>query len=268
MSRSRIRLFGLIISLGMAASFGRGAEAGEAVPVDQAEVIAVLPHDPTSFTEGLFYQDGALFESTGRLGHSVIRKVAPETGKVLAESVLPDGYFGEGIVAWHDKLISLTWRSGKGFVWSYPGLARIGSFSYAGEGWGLTHDDRTLIMSDGTPCLKRLDPMTLHVLAKLCVTAGGVPVRRLNELEYIHGEIWANIWMTPEIARIDPATGEVKSWLDLTALQENVNSFDPDAVANGIAYDRENDRLFVTGKYWPRVYQIKIPDRKHLFNLQ
>ncbi|GBR12697.1 glutaminyl-peptide cyclotransferase [Asaia spathodeae] len=263
MNWSRFRLSGLAACLGLIASTWNVAMAGAVVPVEQAEVVAVLPHDPTSFTEGLFFQDGSLFESTGRVGHSVIRKVALDTGKVLAESVLPDGYFGEGIVAWHDRLISLTWRSGKGFIWSYPGLARIGGFSYLGEGWGLTHDDRTLIMSDGTPCLRRLDPVTLHVLAKLCVTAGGVPVRRLNELEYIHGEIWANIWMTPEIARIDPVTGEVKSWLDLTALQENINSFDPDAVANGIAFDRKNDRIFVTGKYWPRLYQIKFPDRKH-----
>jgi len=264
----RYRLRALFLSLALSVFLpnvlsAQSRSAEEPVPIDHAEVLAVFPHDPTSFTEGLFFQNGFLFESTGRVGQSVIRKLRVETGKVVAESLLPDGYFGEGIVSWQDRMISLTWRGGKGFIWSFPGLVRQGDFSYEGEGWGLTRDDHTLIMSDGSSCLRRLDPVTLHVTGRLCVTYAGKPVRRLNELEYIHGEIWANIWMTPQIARIDPVTGKVKAWIDLTDLQEDVNSFDPDAVANGIAYDPANDRIFVTGKYWPRLYQIKFPENKH-----
>lgn len=232
-------------------------------PVEPAQIIARFPHDPSAFTEGLFYRDGALFESTGLSGRSVIRRVSLETGNTLAQATVPDGHFGEGIVDWQDRLISVTWRSGSGYIWSFPSLTLRGRFHYTGEGWGLTHDDKTLILSDGTSCLKHLDPVSLHVVGKLCVTADGIPVNRLNELEYIHGEIWANIWMTPEIARIDPETGQVKSWVDLTNLEEEVGLDDPDAVPNGIAYDHENDRLFVTGKYWPTLYQIKLPPYKH-----
>lgn len=253
---------GLFVS-GLLFSVSGAAAAQDGVPVNRAQIAAVFPHDPAAFTEGLFYQDGYLFESTGRVGHSEIRKVALETGKVIAQTSLPDGYFGEGIAAWRNRLVTLTWRSERGFLWSFPGLKMLGNFRYKGEGWGLTHDDSSLIMSDGSPCLKRLDPVTLRVSSRICVKAAGVPVSRLNELEYIHGEIWANIWMTPEIARIDPVTGEVKSWIDLTDLAEKVNSFDPDAVANGIAYDRKRDRIFVTGKYWPHLYQIKINDFKN-----
>ncbi|WP_205835954.1 glutaminyl-peptide cyclotransferase [Asaia bogorensis] len=232
-------------------------------PVEPAQIIARFPHDPSAFTEGLFYRNGMLFESTGLSGRSVIRRVELHSGKTLAQVTVPDGHFGEGIVDWQDRLISVTWRSGSGYVWDFPSLTLRGRFHYEGEGWGLTHDDKTLILSDGTPCLKRLDPVSLHVISKLCVTADGVPVNRLNELEYIHGEIWANIWMTPEIARIDPVTGQVKSWVDVTNLEEEVALDDPDAVPNGIAYDRENDRLFVTGKYWPTLYQIRISSYKH-----
>ncbi|GBQ90385.1 glutamine cyclotransferase [Asaia krungthepensis NRIC 0535] len=227
------------------------------------QVIRRLPHDPTAFTEGLLFRDGVFYESTGLSGHSFIRKVSPETGRTLGQSEIPDRHFGEGIVDWHDRLISVTWRSGNGYVWSLPGLKLRSHFHYDGEGWGLTRDAHSLILSDGTACLKRLDPETLFVVGKVCVSADGTPVNRLNELEYIHGEIWANIWMTPEIARIDPVTGQVKSWVDLTALEEEVNLSDPDAVPNGIAYDSVGDRLFVTGKYWPIVYQITIPDYKH-----
>lgn len=230
-----------------------------AVPVVPATIVARFPHDISAFTEGLLYRDGSLYESTGLAGRSVIRRVELQSGKTLSETMVPDGHFGEGIVDWHNRLVSLTWRSGTGYVWNYPALTLSGRFHYTGEGWGLTHDSRTLIMSDGTACLRRLDPTSLHVVGRLCVTADGIAVSRLNELEYIHGEIWANIWMTPEIARIDPETGHVKSWVDLTALTEQVNLDDPDAVPNGIAYDGSADRIFVTGKYWPYLYQISFP---------
>jgi len=270
MSFLRLRVRPLVACLAALACLGplTSARADAAVdnavdpPVEPAEILAVFPHDPQAFTEGLFYEGGFLYESTGLIGHSVIRKVDLRTGKVLAQESLPEGYFGEGITSWQNRLVSLTWRGGVGFIWSFPGIVMQGRFEYPGEGWGLTHDAHSLIMSDGSACLKHLDPITFHILSRLCVTASGIPVKRLNELEYIHGEIWANIWMTPEIARIDPVTGKVKSWVDLSVLAEKINSLDPDAVANGIAYDRENDRLFVTGKYWQNLYQIRIMDHK------
>lgn len=252
------------VFLGLAVLNGPGMmrQAKAAVPVLPAQIVARFLHDPSAFTEGLLYRDGYLYESTGLSGHSVIRKVALQSGQTISQTSVPDGYFGEGIVDWHDRLVSITWRSGNGYVWNFPSLTLKGHFTYTGEGWGLTHDSRTLIMSDGTSCLKRLDPVAQHVVGRLCVTADGIPVNRLNELEYIHGEIWANIWMTPEIARIDPETGQVKSWVDLTVLEEQIKLNDPDAVPNGIAYDRITGRIFVTGKYWPYLYQIKLPDRK------
>jgi len=255
-SAARFTLF-----LGLAVLNGPGlpVEAEAAVPVLPVQIVARYPHDPSAFTEGLLYRDGFLYESTGLSGRSVIRKVALQSGKTLSQTTVPDGHFGEGIVDWGNTLISITWRSGNGYVWNFPSLTLKDHFTYTGEGWGLTHDSHTLIMSDGTSCLKRLDPVTLHVTGRLCVTADGIAVNRLNELEYIHGEIWANIWMTPEIARIDPETGQVKSWVDLTVLEEQVNLDDPDAVPNGIAYDRTTDRVFITGKYWPYLYQIRFP---------
>lgn len=225
-----------------------------AVPVYGVQIDASHPHDARAFTEGLFFREGVLYESTGEVGTSGIRKVNPETGAVIAEEQLPAPYFGEGIVAWKDRLYQVTWKDKTGFVYKADDLSPQGSFSYSGEGWGMTHNDKALILSDGTPTLRFLDPDTQAVLSTLTVTANGCPVRQLNELEWVDGEIWANIWQTDLIARIDPATGAVRSFVDIGVLGPHPRG--QDNVANGIAYDAAGKRLFVTGKMWPQLYQV------------
>lgn len=216
------------------------------------------PHDPAAFTEGLFYLDGALYESTGLEGQSDIRKVALKTGKVEQRRVLDRRYFGEGIVNWKDRIISLTWRHRQGFVWSLRDFKPLSDFRYAGEGWALTQDGRQIIMSDGTAQLRFLNPETLAETRRVTVTWNGRPVERLNELEYVKGEVWANIWYDTNIARIDPTTGAVIDWIDIAPLRKAAGVTDTEAVANGIAYDAAKDRLFVTGKYWPKLFEIKV----------
>lgn len=231
-------------------------------PVQGYTVVRTYPHDPEAFTQGLLFRDGELFESTGR-SPSTIRRVRLEDGQVLERRELPEVYFGEGLVDWGDRLISLTWKNGIGFFWSINGLQPLGAFTYAGEGWSLTRDDRRLIMSDGTDELRFLDPVTMAELGRMAVTADGEPVDRINELEWVDGEVWANIWQTDRIARIDPETGEVKAWIDLTGLFELTPGMDPsDDVLNGIAWDREGDRVFVTGKRWPSLFEIRVVERR------
>ena len=231
------------------------------LPVEPAMVVSTLPHDPKAFTEGLFYRDGYFYESTGEVGHSTIRKVSVETGKVVRSVTIPPPYFGEGIVAFGKELFSLTWRQRLGFRWSIDTLRKRGTFHYPGEGWALTTDGKFVIMSDGTAALRFLDPVTLIERRRLDVTANGVPVDQLNELEYVDSEILANVWRTNDIVRIDPATGHVIGWIDLTALAAIVQATDPDAVPNGIAWDAVRRRLFVTGKDWPVMFVIKPPKR-------
>jgi len=228
------------------------------LPVARPEVVAMFPHDRAAFTEGLFFRDGALYESTGE-DQSTIRKVDLASGRVLSSVKIPSNLFGEGVVDWGDQIYSVTWHGGLGFKWSLHGFRRLGTFHYAGEGWALTRDTRHIILSDGTPVLRFLDPKTMKVVRKLRVTAEGVPVEHLNELEYVKGEILANIWLTNRIARIDPVTGAVKGWIDLSALSAQIGSNDPDMVPNGIAYDSAHDRLFVTGKYWPLLFEVRLP---------
>ena len=234
-------------------------EAQDELPVMPAQVIATLPHDNGAFTEGLFYRDGYFWESTGEVGQSSIRKVRPETGKVVQRATVYPPYFGEGIVAIGNELISLTWRQGIGFRWSLDRLRQRGSFRYPGEGWALTTDGTSVIMSDGTASLRFLDPVTLKERRRLPVTADGIAIDQLNELEYVDGEILANVWRTNRIARIDPTTGHVVGWIDVSALAATVHLDDPDAVANGIAWDKVHRRLWVTGKYWPTLFQIAPP---------
>ncbi|MES2156347.1 MAG: glutaminyl-peptide cyclotransferase [Pseudomonadota bacterium] len=222
------------------------------------KLIATYPHDATAFTEGLFVHDGALYESTGLEGQSEIRKVRLKDGKVIQRRVLEPRYFGEGIVNWGDRIISLTWRHGQGFVWNLKDFAPVGSFRYDGEGWGMTQDGRSLIMSDGTAQLRFLDPVKLTEQRRITVTWNGRAVERLNELEYVRGEIWANIWYETKIARIDPATGAVIDWIDIGALRKATGVSDTEAVANGIAYDAAKDRIFVTGKNWPKLFEIRV----------
>ena len=222
------------------------------------QVVKTYPHDRTAFTEGLFFLDGILYESTGQPGASDIRKVRLKDGKVMAKAKLPPQYFGEGIVNWGDELLSLTWQHQIGFRWARSTLRQTASFTYEGEGWALTQAGTRIIMSDGTPVLRLLDPATMAQMGSLPVTWRGKPVPMLNELEYVKGEILANIWMTNLLARIDPATGNITDWIDLTPLVEKNRGGDPNAVLNGIAYDARNDRLFVTGKYWPKLYEIRL----------
>lgn len=218
----------------------------------------VYQHDRGAFTQGLIYRDGHLYESTGLEGQSTLRQVRLEDGRVLRSASMPRNVFGEGLAEWGNELITITWQSGIAYRWDRDTFRRLGEFRYPGEGWGLTEDGQRLIMSDGTPVLRFLDPATFRELGRVTVTAGGQPVRNLNELEWVRGEIFANVWLTDYIARIDPATGEVKGWIDLSRLSASVNRRGNDDVLNGIAYDEAGDRLFVTGKNWPSLYQIRI----------
>jgi glutamine cyclotransferase len=233
-----------------------------ALPVEQARLVRTYPHDITAFTEGLLIRDGWLYESTGFEGHSFIRKKNLATGRIVRSITIPPDLFGEGIVDWGDKLYSFVWHGGRGFVWTLPGMKPAGSWTYSGEGWALTQDGHHIIMSDGTPVLRFLDPKTMQVVRRLPVTAEGQPVALLNELEYVRGEILANVWETALIARIDPATGHVKGWINLAELWRRSGATGSDAVPNGIAYDKATNRLFVTGKNWPSLYQIKLPGQR------
>lgn len=233
--------------------------ARAAIPVYGYSVVHAYPHDPGAFTEGLFYQNGFLYESTGLEGKSDIRKVRLSTGKVLQRRPVAAKYFGEGIIAWKGKLVELTWRSQIGFTYDLASFKPRSEFHYQGEGWALTTDGKRLIMSDGTPELRLLNPDTLAETGRLDVTLNGRPLANLNELEWVKGEIFANVWQTNYIVRIDPKTGAVTGVIDLTPLvnQELAKGQMID-VLNGIAYDPEHDRLFVTGKLWPDLYEIKL----------
>jgi len=227
-------------------------------PVYGYRIVRAYPHDPKAFTEGLFFLDGRMWESTGLNGRSSIREVELETGQVVRSVPVSPLYFGEGIVNWGPDILSLTWQNGIGFRWRRADLKQTGSFRYPGEGWALTQDGRNIIMSDGTPELRFLDPATLKEVRRIRVTDQGEPVKNLNEIEYVKGEILANVWMTTRIARIDPKTGAVKGWIEIGDLASRHVSGDPDSVLNGIAYDAKGDRLFITGKNWPELYEIKL----------
>ncbi|TAM58040.1 MAG: glutaminyl-peptide cyclotransferase [Rhodanobacter sp.] len=235
------------------------AAARAAVPVYGYKVVHVYPHAASAYTEGLFYKDGYLYESTGQNGASTVRKVALQTGAVLQQYNLPPQYFGEGIVDWKNHLVQLTWQSQTGFVYDLASFKLQRTFSYPGEGWALTRDSKHLYMSDGSSMLRILDPQTLAATGRIRVTADGVPVTRLNELEWVKGQIYANIWLTNRIARINPASGHVTGWIDLSGLLDVNRLPDPgNDVLNGIAYDATHDRLFVTGKRWPKLFEIRL----------
>ena len=247
--------FTLIFALFLAAAAAQRAPAPPTVQT--AEVKATYPHDAKAFTQGLFFADGALYESTGLTGQSTIRRVRLEDGKVLQMVAIPADQFGEGSTAWGKEIVSLTWQHGTGYRWDRATLKMTGSFRYPGEGWGITQNGRELIMSDGTAELRFLDPVTMVERRRVTVTAGGRPVTQLNELEWVKGEIFANVWMTGAIARIDPATGNVTGWIDLSPLVARWGD-NQDSVLNGIAYDAAKDRLFVTGKNWERLFEIDL----------
>ncbi len=233
-------------------------EVVQAVTQIKYAVIARYPHDTAAFTEGLLYRDGMLIESTGREGQSDIRKVRLSDGKVLQSVRLPAQYFGEGIADWKDELVSVTWTTGIGYRWNLKTLKQTSRFSYPGEGWGMTQDGKSLILSDGTPNIRFLNPLSFKETRRISVTFQGRPVKQINELEWVKGAIYANIWQTPVIARIDPISGKVTGFLDLSELVKSVATRDPDAVLNGIAYDGAKDRLLITGKNWPTVFAIKL----------
>jgi glutamine cyclotransferase len=235
--------------------------AADEVPVYDYTVLHTYPHDPKAFTEGLFYRDGFLYESTGLAGQSSIRKVDLASGETITRFTVPSKYFGEGIVDWGDTLISLTYQGQIGFVHDLKTFAVRKDFSYEGEGWALTRDNKQLYMSDGTADIRVLDPVTLAERRRIHVTYKGKPLVYVNELEWIKGEIYANVWQTPWIVRIDPATGHVVGVIDLSGLKPATASNDADAVANGIAYDAKRDRLFVTGKNWPSLFEITLKPR-------
>lgn len=248
----------IVLAAGAWYLFGRGGEGPP--PVYTVEVVATTPHDEGAFTEGLFYRDGAFYEGTGgngtvEEGISGIRKVKPETGEILASQDLPTPYFGEGVIDWKDKLYEVTWKDQKGFIYGLGDFAPKGDFAYKGEGWGMTQDGTSIILSDGTPVLKFIDPNGFATKSTLTVTANGCPVKNLNELEWIDGVIYANIWQTDLIARIDPKSGKVLSFLDVNALKPGTAN--QDEVANGIAYDAAKKRIFVTGKHWPKMYEVR-----------
>jgi len=240
----------------------KAAPATALAPVHSFKVVRSYPHDRQAFTQGLEFVDGVLYESTGLNGRSGIRKVSLATGEVQQVQPLDPAYFGEGITVWKNRIVQLTWQSGLGFVYDRQTFQQQRTFRYTGEGWGLTHDGTRLIMSDGseTGTLRLIDPETLRQVGTLIVKDGGRPVPRLNELEYVKGEIFANVWQSERIAIISPSTGRVTSWVDLEGLLDPRERASTD-VLNGIAYDAKGDRLFVTGKLWPRIFEIQVVRR-------
>ncbi|TRO46644.1 glutaminyl-peptide cyclotransferase [Candidatus Bathyarchaeota archaeon] len=220
-------------------------------------IVNEYPHDPNAFTQGLIINEGVLYESTGLYGASTLRRVDLETGAVLQMHELSTSYFGEGITVFGDRIIQLTWLSQEGFVYDKQSFGLIEEFSYSTQGWGITTDGTKLIMSDGTANLYFLDPETFEVIGQLAVRNGTAPLKMLNELEYINGEVYANVWQTNKIAIVNIDTGQVTGWIDLTDIY-NPETGSPENVLNGIAYDAESDKIFVTGKRWSQLFQIKL----------
>lgn len=246
------------MSIAAAATFAAGqAPTSGNLPLYTYQIVHTYPHDPGAFTQGLQYVDGVFYEGTGLNGRSSIRKVAIDTGKVLQQRPLSAEHFGEGITVFKNDLIELTWQTHVAFVYDKATFQPKKQFSYPGEGWGLTSDGTNLIMSDGSNELRILDPVTFVEKRRIKVTAAGAPLRNLNELEYMKGEILANVWQTDYVARIAPDTGRVTAYIDLRGLLTATERANTD-VLNGIAYDAEHDRLFVTGKLWPKVFEIKL----------
>jgi glutamine cyclotransferase len=221
-------------------------------------IINTYPHDPDAFTQGLVFQDGVLYEGTGLYGQSSLRRVELETGDTLQIRELSDQFFGEGITVYGERIIQLTWQSHIGFVYDKDSFELLPGFNYSTEGWGITHDGTRLIMSDGTSTLHFLDPQTFEETDQVEVFDNDGPVTRLNELEYIQGEIYANVWQTDRIAMIAPETGRVVGWIELEGLLSEEDRSQPVDVLNGIAYDAQTDRLLVTGKLWPKLFEIEL----------
>jgi glutamine cyclotransferase len=256
----------VVVSLSVLTAAALGFAAWGQLGVKRAKpgsvaVIASYPHDPAAFTQGLLVEGGKLYESTGQYGESSLRLVELETGRVLQLFNLNRAYFGEGIAAVGNRIYQLTWQNRTGIVYDLETFEPVESFRYAGEGWGITYDGSHLIVSDGTSELRFLDPDTLELVNRVVVRDADREVVRINELEFIDGEVWANIWYEDRIARIDPADGRVLSWLDLSHVYPAAERRSREQVLNGIAYDAGADRIFVTGKNWPRLYEIEVGGR-------
>ncbi len=254
--RMRVLMYGLVAGLCVMPTVQAQRQSA---PVRGVTVVQTFPHDPSAFTQGLVYVDGEFYESTGLNGESTLRRVEIATGKVLQRRAVDAKYFAEGLALVGDELLQLTWQHNIGFVYDRKTFAPKRTFAYATEGWGIAYDAKGgLVMSDGSEKLFWLDPKTQKVLRSLTVTDAGRPVSQLNELEWVEGEIWANVWTTDRIARINPSTGVVTGWLDLSNLWPLYQRTPTADVLNGIAYDAAGKRIFVTGKKWPKIYQIAI----------
>lgn len=227
-------------------------------PVFTYHIVHVYPHDRTAFTQGLEFHDGYLYEGTGLKGHSTLRKEKLETGQVLQKIDLAPEYFGEGITVINGRIVQLTYQTQVGFVYDRASFRRLSQFTYPGEGWGLANDGKTIYMSDGTAQIRFWDPHTLKELRRVTVRDNGKPVDNLNELEWVRGELYANIWQQDRIARISPEDGRIIAWIDMRGLLKQEDMAEPVDVLNGIAYDSARDRLFVTGKLWPKLFEIKV----------
>jgi glutaminyl-peptide cyclotransferase len=256
-----IALFSLLL---VCANTPKPAGNNPTVQALVGEVIARYPHDRTAFTQGLLFDGDTLFESTGKVGVSQIRRVRLSDGRVLKSAVLPKHMFGEGMTLWRGELISITWLDGVGFRWDSKTLKQKSQFTYPGEGWGLTDDGQSLYLSDGTPDIRVLHPESFAEQRRIRVTFQGRAVRNINELEWVNGALYANIWQTTKIIRIDPATGAVTAVIDLAALAKEVGADAVDNVLNGIAYDKKRDLFLVTGKNWPTLFAIKQRPRPKL----
>jgi glutamine cyclotransferase len=247
-----------LIFVAAATSIHSGFCLAQAAPIQKVAVLARLPHSTSNYTEGFFYKDGFFYEGTGIEGHSAILVTEPLTGKVVRRYDLPPQYFGEGIVDWKDHLLEWTWKTHRGFVFDLKSLKPVAAFRYEGEGWGMTRTDKELVTSDGTTVLRFRDPDTFARTREIRVHVGSTSITNLNELEYVKGEIYANVWHTNRLARISPADGRVLGWIDCSGLLPTVLKLDPEAVLNGIAYDNRHNRLYVTGKEWPTIFQIRL----------
>ncbi len=229
--------------------------------VQKVEVVRKFEHDKNAFTQGFVFFKGFLYESTGLKGESTLRKLNPETGKILKNISIEDDYFAEGITIFDSKIYQITWVNGKCLIYNSNDFTRKNIFTYAGEGWGITNDEKSLIMSDGTNVLRFRNPETFEIEKSIAVVDADMnPVHYLNELEMINGEIWANIWQLDKIVRIEPITGKVLGWIDISSLREYLKFSDKVDVLNGIAWDSKNDRIYLTGKYWPWIFEVKLVD--------
>ncbi len=226
------------------------------------KIVRAFPHDRAAFTQGLAYRDGFLYEGTGLHGQSSLRKVRLETGEVVQQVDLAPEFFGEGIALFENEVVQLTWQSHAGFVYNLSDFRLLRRFSYSGEGWGLTMNGREIFMSDGTSKIRVLDAGTLVEKRRFRVHDGTIPITQLNELEFVEGEIFANVWQTNRIARISPQSGRVVGWIDLKGLLSPIYRLEPGAVLNGIAYDPDHKRLFVTGKLWPSIFEIRLVPKR------